>query len=72
MFDGALSGLMIAEVEFDDDEAMFGIVPPQWCGAEVTDNADLVGARLARLANMPSAAASAALSASLAAVHCSG
>lgn len=67
VFGGTLTGLLIAEAEFRDDTAMAGFVPPAWCGPEITEDPDFSGARLARLANLPAAAAAELLAASLAA-----
>ncbi|MEA2138520.1 MAG: adenylate cyclase [Solirubrobacteraceae bacterium] len=33
---GALDGLIVAEVEFDDEQAAKGFMPPAWFGREVT------------------------------------
>ena len=38
VFDGDLAGLVVAEVEFDDEAASEAFVPPAWFGAEVTDD----------------------------------
>ncbi len=35
---GALDGLVVAEVEFPDEEAARGFEPPAWFGREVTDD----------------------------------
>ena len=37
-FDGALDGLVLAEVEFDTPEASRAFTPPDWFGREVTDD----------------------------------
>ncbi len=47
VFDGALTGLVLAEVEFIDDEAMVAFVAPREAVAEVTDDQRLTGGRLA-------------------------
>ncbi len=65
VFEGPLTGLLIAEAEFHDDAAMTAFVPPQWCGQEVTEHAGLTGATLAGLAALPSGDAAAALTAIL-------
>jgi adenylate cyclase len=36
---GALDGLIVAEVEFDDEEASRAFMPPAWFGREVTGQA---------------------------------
>ena len=36
---GALDGLIVAEVEFDDEEAARSFMPPAWFGREVTGEA---------------------------------
>lgn len=38
VFAGALSGLVLVEVEFPDDAAMADFVAPDWFGPEVTDD----------------------------------
>ena len=37
-FSGALSGLFLCEVEFSDEDKAKAFVPPQWFGAEVTED----------------------------------
>lgn len=37
-FDGPLDGLLIAEVEFDSQDASRAFEPPAWFGLEVTDD----------------------------------
>lgn len=37
-YEGDLRGLLVAEVEFDDEAASEGFAPPGWFGAEVTDD----------------------------------
>ena len=39
VFGGALDGLVMVEVEFDDDAAMDAFEAPAWFGPEVTDDA---------------------------------
>jgi CYTH domain-containing protein/CHAD domain-containing protein len=46
-FHGALDGLVMAEVEFDDDETMVGFDPPSWFGPELTDDPAYTNASLA-------------------------
>lgn len=36
LFEGAFSGLILAEVEFSDEEAAGQFVPPAWLGEDVT------------------------------------
>lgn len=38
-YSGALDGLVVAEVEFDDEEAAGAFEPPSWFVREVTDDA---------------------------------
>jgi CYTH domain-containing protein len=38
VFEGDLRGLVVAEVEFGDEEAARGFVPPGWFGREVTED----------------------------------
>lgn len=47
-FDGALAGRMLAEAEARDPDALRAIVPPPWCGREVTGEVAFTGAMLAR------------------------
>lgn len=47
-FHGALAGLLLAEIEFDDDEAMSRFHPPAWLGIEVTPDERFRGASLAQ------------------------
>lgn len=47
IFDGALSGLKLVEVEFADAQAAAAFVPPAWFGREVTDDARFSNASLA-------------------------
>ncbi len=72
VFDGPLMGLIIAEAEFHDDEAMTAFAPPLWCGLEVTDHPILTGASLARMAAMPHSEAAAALAAVLSSISAYG
>lgn len=37
-FSGALAGLLLCEVEFGDETQAGAFVPPQWFGAEVTED----------------------------------
>ena len=47
LFDGALAGRMIVEVEFDDDDAAAAFVAPEWFGREVTYDGRYSNAALA-------------------------
>jgi adenylate cyclase len=47
VYEGALSGLVIAEVEFTSQAAADRFVPPAWFGAEVTHNDAYKNRRLA-------------------------
>jgi len=47
VYAGALDGLAVAEVEFDSDAAADAFDPPDWFGAEVTDDARYKNQRLA-------------------------
>lgn len=47
VFEGALQGLVIGEVEFDDDEALQRFAPPPTVVAEITADHRLTGGRLA-------------------------
>jgi adenylate cyclase len=38
VYDGALAGLVVAEVEFGSEEESGAFEPPEWFGAEVTDD----------------------------------
>jgi adenylate cyclase len=38
VYGGHLSGLMIAEVEFESEEESHAFEPPEWLGTEVTDD----------------------------------
>ena len=47
VYEGALSGLLIAEVEFDAPWAAEAFAAPYWFGLEVTDDPDYKNQRLA-------------------------
>jgi len=47
VYDGALSGLIVAEVEFDDPWGAESFVAPYWFGREVTADPDYKNQRLA-------------------------
>jgi adenylate cyclase len=47
VYSGALGGLMVAEVEFGSDDAADAFEPPEWFGAEVTDDARFKNQQLA-------------------------
>lgn len=46
-YHGRLSGLVIAEVEFESPDAAADFVPPDWLGSEVTDDPRYKNLRLA-------------------------
>ncbi|MEU1270657.1 hypothetical protein [Streptomyces sp. NPDC005799] len=46
VFDGPLAGLVLAEAEFDSDEAALAFVPPVGCAAEVTEDVRFTGGSL--------------------------
>ncbi len=48
VYGGALAGLVVVEVEFDDREGAARFVPPAWFGEEVTGNPAWSNASLAR------------------------
>lgn len=48
VFAGPLEGLVLVEVEFDDDAAMDAFVAPDWFGDEVSDDPRYANAALAR------------------------
>lgn len=50
VFAGELTGLVLAEAEFADDEAMRVFEAPAWVVAEVTDDPRFTGGRLVRAA----------------------
>jgi adenylate cyclase len=47
VYSGALTGLVVAEVEFGSEGAAEAFEPPAWFGAEVTDDARFKNQRLA-------------------------
>jgi CYTH domain-containing protein len=47
VYAGALSGLIVAEVEFADRDAAAGFDPPDWFGRDVTDDTAYKNQRLA-------------------------
>jgi CYTH domain-containing protein len=47
VFHDDLHGLVLAEVEFDDDESLAAFEPPDWFGPEVTDDVSYTNASLA-------------------------
>ena len=49
VFEGALAGLVLTEVELADEAALAALAPPPWAGTEVSDDAAFTGAALARL-----------------------
>jgi CYTH domain-containing protein len=58
VYEGRLSGLLVAEVEFDDPWGAESFVAPYWFGSEVSDDARYKNQRLA-LAGEPPAPTSA-------------
>jgi adenylate cyclase len=48
VYGGALSGLVVAEVEFDSESDADAFAEPDWFGREVTDDARYKNQRLAR------------------------
>jgi adenylate cyclase len=48
VYGGVLDGLVVAEVEFGDDERAEAFEPPPWFGREVTDDAAFKNQSLAR------------------------
>jgi CYTH domain-containing protein len=48
LFDGELAGRRLVEVEFDSTDAAAAFTPPEWFGAEVTENPRYTNASLAR------------------------
>lgn len=49
VFESPLSGLILAECEFEDDASMQSFVPPAWILAEVTRDLHFTGGQLARM-----------------------
>jgi CYTH domain-containing protein len=49
LFAGRLTGLVLAEAEFESDDAMARFSPPAVCVTEVTTDPRFTGARLARM-----------------------
>ena len=47
VYSGGLAGLMVAEVEFASEDAADAFEPPEWFGAEVTDDARFKNQKLA-------------------------
>jgi len=47
VFEGALVGLMLAEISADDDAELAAIVLPSWCSVEVTEDVAYAGGTLA-------------------------
>jgi adenylate cyclase len=48
VYAGDLEGLVVAEVEFESEEAAEGFTPPGWLGPDVTEDARYKNQRLAR------------------------
>jgi adenylate cyclase len=53
VYAGALEGLVVAEIEFESDEASAAFEPPEWLEREVTGDARYANQRLA-LVGLPS------------------
>jgi adenylate cyclase len=53
VYSGSLTGLVVAEVEFDDPGAAEGFLAPHWFGREVTDDSRYRNHRLARAGEPP-------------------
>ncbi len=47
VFEGDLAGLLLVEVEFDDDDSMAAFEAPSWFGPDVTDHGGYGNATLA-------------------------
>jgi CYTH domain-containing protein len=47
VYEGDLDGLAVVEIEFGSEEAADGFSPPEWVGAEVTDDARFANRALA-------------------------
>jgi CYTH domain-containing protein/CHAD domain-containing protein len=47
VFEGRLAGLVVVEVEFDDEDALAAFEPPGWFGEELTDDGRYTNAALA-------------------------
>jgi CYTH domain-containing protein len=47
VFEGALAGLMLAEISADDDAELAAIALPSWCAEEVTEDVAYAGGTLA-------------------------
>ncbi len=52
-YEGALEGLIVAEVEFESEEASDAFQPPEWLGEELTGNPDYSNRALAELSRAP-------------------
>ena len=47
VFDGDLEGLVLVDIEFEDDESQMNFVQPEWCLVEVTHESFIAGGMLA-------------------------
>jgi CYTH domain-containing protein len=47
VFEGALAGLELTEIEMLDEASLLALIPPDWASAEVTDNLAFQGGNLA-------------------------
>jgi len=53
VYGGPLSGLVVAEVEFESEAAATAFEPPDWFGREITGDAKFRNNVLARLGELP-------------------
>lgn len=53
VYGGPLSGLVVAEVEFETEAGALAFVPPAWFGREITGDAEFRNNVLARLGKPP-------------------
>jgi CYTH domain-containing protein len=47
VFEGALAGLMLAEISAEDDAKLAAVIVPSWCATEVTEDVAYAGGTLA-------------------------
>jgi CYTH domain-containing protein len=53
LFEGALAGLAILEIEAETRAALMALTPPPWAAREITDDPTLQGGSLAHLQTVP-------------------
>jgi CYTH domain-containing protein len=53
LFEGALAGLAILEIEAETRATLMALTPPQWTAREITDDPTLQGGSLASLQTVP-------------------